>query len=120
LKALTYQLQHVGESLKIVSNEVDWLRKTNLELAAQNEKLLHTTDEVHYLLRESTECHKYMVNSLERLTQRIDNIEAVARELETERHFDRMTDTVEQLTERMALLESSVQSLVAEIRSAKL
>ena len=118
-QAQNYQLKQMVESLKMVSNEVDWLRKTNLELAAQNEKLLHTTEEVHYLLRESTECHKYMVNSVERLAQRIDHIEAIARDKETERHFDRMTGTVEQLTDRMALLESSIHDLVAEIRSAK-
>lgn len=119
LQAQTYQLEQMVESLKVVSNEVDWLTKTNLELAAQNEKLLHTTDEVHYLLRESTECHKYMVNSFEKLAQRIDHIEAITRDKETERHFDRMTGSVEQLTERVALLESSIHELVAKIRSAK-
>jgi DNA-binding transcriptional MerR regulator len=119
LEAVNYKLQHMGESLTLVSNEVDWLRKTNLELAAQNEKLLQTTDEVYHLLRESTECHKYMVNSFERLAQRIDHIEAIARDNQTDRHCDRMTDTVQQLTERMALLESSIHDLVAEIRSSK-
>jgi hypothetical protein len=57
--------------------------------------------------------------SLEYLTQRIDYIEAVAREQENERRHERITNTVEQLLGRMALLEDSVHNLVTEIRRAK-
>jgi DNA-binding transcriptional MerR regulator len=118
LDAMTYQLKYVGDSIKTVAREVDTLGKTNLELATQNEKLLNTVDEVHYLLRESTEYQKYMRISFEHLTQRIDYIEAIAREQETECRHERITNTFEQLLERMALLENSVYDLVTEIRSA--
>lgn len=117
--ALTFQLNYVSNSIKTMAKELDTLGKTNLELAAQNDKLLNSADEVHYFLRESAEYQKYMRISFEYLTQRIDYIEAITREQENERRHERMTKSVEQLLERMALLEGTVHGLVTEIRSAK-
>jgi DNA-binding transcriptional MerR regulator len=113
LDGLTYQLKHMGESLRTIVNEVDTLGKTNLELAIQNEKLLHTIDEVHYHLRESSEFQKIMLASFERLRGHLNSMEMTAREKEIA-SLARVTTTIDQLSERIALLEDSLHRSVCK------
>lgn len=119
LDGLTFQLKQMGEAIKTVIKDVDTLGKANLELAVKNENLHHTIDDVRCHLRESVEYQKHMATCFERLTQRIDHTEAMAREQQIDLHLLAITNTIQQLAERLELTEGSLHALVTAIRETK-
>ncbi len=113
---LALQMKSVGESLKIAFHEV--LEKRDLEIAIQNENLLKTIHEIHYLLRESIENKKELAYSLDKFSERLACLEAIGREPGTDLSI-RSRLMIDQLIDRITSLETSLQEFSPGARNAK-
>jgi DNA-binding transcriptional MerR regulator len=113
---LALQMKSVGESLKIAFHEV--LEKRDLEIAIQNENLLKTIHEIHYLLRESIENKKELAYSLDKFSERLACLEAMGREPGTDLSI-RSRLMIDQLIDRITSLETSLQEFSPGARNAK-